>query len=276
MRDAFKVFATYYFNPIQIPGVTFVPFDALKKDWVKRVAYTTEPDVIIYAAGRHDLAWAEDRPKEADRIHTSGAVSVLTNSDIFQPKFIYLSSSYVFDGAKGNYREKDVVLPSTELGKTKLSAENFVKGRSLNHIIIRPSPILGVGTGKNYSFIDKLRMSLSRNQTVSLPRNEIQSFAPVHGLVELIFQIANSGMKNKVIHYGGLTKLSQFDLAKQFARRFGFDPKLVIAKPSHTREIADRPEFDYSLNSTQAVEALKVKPFLLEETFDLLDEKLIS
>ncbi len=275
MRDDFKVFATYFFNQISIPGITYLPFDALKKDWVKRVAYTAEPDIIIYAAGKDDVAWAEDRPKDADRIHTSGAVSVLTNSDILQPKYIYISNSYVFDGKKGNYKEKDVVLPGTALGKTKLSSENYVKGRSLNHIIVRPSPMIGVGTGKNFSFIDRLRIALGTGQTIELDNNELHSFAPIYGFTELIMQLSTSGIKNKVLHYGGLTRMTYFQLGKAFAKRFGFNEKLIHPKIIPGRDSFARPEWDFSLNSTHAVEMLKIKPFLLEQSFDLLNKHLV-
>jgi dTDP-4-dehydrorhamnose reductase len=273
-REHFKVFATYYFNRISIPGVTCLPLDALKKDTVKRIAYTTEPDIIIYCAGKEDVSWAEERPKDADRIHTAGAVSVLTNSDILQPKFIYLSNSYVFDGRRGNYHEKDVVLPNANLGRTKLSSENYVKGRSLNHVIIRSTPLIGYGCGTNYSFIDRLRFALASGRMVKLDHNEYHSFAPISGFLELMTQICMSGVRNRILHFGGLTRMTYFELGRAFARRFGYDPNLVQIKLRYRNEVIERPEYDYSLNCTQTMETLKIKPLLLEQTLDLLDQHL--
>ena len=50
------------------------------------------------------------------------------------------------------------------------------------------------------------------------------------------------------------------------------DCAVPIRKPS----VAKASKLDYSLNSTLAVEQLKIKPFLLEESFDLIEKKLVT
>ena len=88
-------------------------------------------------------------------------------------------------------------------------------------------------------------------------------------------QVSTSGIKNKTIHFGGLTRATYYQVGKKFAERFGYDTKLVQKKHIAGQSTDQKPEWDYSLNSTYAVENLKVKPLLLEETFDLLDKHLI-
>jgi hypothetical protein len=69
-------------------------------------------------------------------------------------------------------------------------------------------------------------------------------------------------------------------VGRQFAERFGYDPGLVIPGQSRRRTLSriDDSEArvrDYSLNATQLVETLKVKPLLLEESFDLIEKELV-
>lgn len=271
LRKDYKVFATTYSNRTQIPGVTNLPFDLENDDWVKRIIYLVRPDIIIYAAGCNDPSWAEDQPKTSSFVHTGSLVALTNASEIVQSKFIYLSNAYVFDGEAGNYRETDTTLASTSLGRAKIGGENFIRGRSLNYVIIRSAPLLGRGNGHNFSFLDRLRYRLDRRQRVELSTDELHTFAPVEGLVELVRRAIDTATRNKILHHGGLTKTTYAEVAQAFARRFKYDPSLVVHAPPLRR----RP-LDYSLNCTQAIQTLKIKPLLLEECFDLIEKKLVT
>ena len=277
LRDHYKVFATFHRHKISLPGVTYLPFGMDNKNWIKRVMYTVKPDVIIYAAGNNNVEWSENNPRIAEGLHVNGATIMAGAADIMQPKFIFLSNSYVFDGAKGNYHEQDTVLPLTTMGRVKLGGENVIKSKCLNYIIIRSSPLIGRGNAFSLSYLDRLRMAFDANQHMELSNYELQSFAPVQGLCDLVARVVESGVKNRVLHYGGLTRVTSFEFAQKFAKHFGYNPDLVVPKaPFYRRKGAgDEFIFDYSLNTTQAVELLKVKPFLLEECFDLIDKQLV-
>jgi dTDP-4-dehydrorhamnose reductase len=187
-----------------------------------------------------------------------------------QPKFIYLSSCHLFDGNRGNYHETDVVLPALVMGKVKLGGENFIRGKSVNYNIVRLSPIFGRGNGVRLSFMDMLRMKLDRKQRIELSGNELYSFAPAPGAVEFITRLVDGGPKNKILHYGGLTKISYVEFARKFATRFGYDPDLIVETKSKSSQI-----LDYSLNSTYVTQNLKIQPLLLEEGFDLIEKQLV-
>ena len=154
----------------------------------------------------------------------------------------------------------------------------MVRGKYFNFLIIRSSPLIGRGTPWNYSFLDHLRSALKKGQRIELSSQEIHSFAPICGLCELTRRAIDSEIRGKILHYGGLTKVSPYDFAKRFAERFGFDPHLIIPKLtiSSSRGVnGEEHVADFSLNSTQAVQLLKIKPLLLEECFDLIEKNLI-
>jgi len=91
-------------------------------------------------------------------------------------------------------------------------------------------------------------------------------------------RVIESEIRGKVLHYGGLTKLSTYEFAKNFANRFKFDSHLIIPKTIPQTKASNSEEFfnDFSLNTTQTVQMLKIKPFLLEEGFDLIEKNLIT
>lgn len=289
LRDHYKVFATYNTHRLSIPGVSPIPLNLANRNWAKRVLYSANPDVVIYAAGSNSAQRSEEFPREAEGIHSGGPSMLTSIADVLQPKFIFLSNCYPFEGRKGNYHETDVVLPSTALGKAKLGGENFVKNKCVNYVIVRSSPLLGRGNGLRLSLLDRLRMSLGRGETVEMTTHELHNFALVGEFAQFIHRVIDGGVKNRVLHFGGLTKLTHLELAQAFARRFKYDPALVVptktvyqnvgALSSRANKISSSNEiqtFDYSLNSTQAAQLLKLQPLILEQSFDLLEEQLTA
>lgn len=271
LRDGYKVFATYNRHPVQIPGTTCIPFNVDNVDRVKRQLYMASPDVVIYAAGSNDVAWAEENARDAEKTHAGGPMGLLKVVNVFQPRFIYLSNCYTFDGERGNYHEVDSLTTSTTLGKLKASAETAIRGRAVNYTILRSSPLLGRGNGRNLSLLDHWRIKLAKGQRIELHKTELHSFGLVSRFTEAVAKIIEGGPRNKVFHFGGLTKCTYPQLAKAFAKRFGFDPSLILEKETELQH-----PFDYSLNSTELVKTLKVEPLLLEESLDLIEKELVA
>lgn len=274
LRENYKVFATYYKHPIQIPGVGYFPMQLSYENWVKRLLYTTKPDVIIFCAGHEAIERAERNRREIDSIHVEGAGLLAKTTELFAPKFIYISSCYVFDGTYGNYRESDTPLPTTAFGKAKANGENLIRSKCLNSIIIRCSPLYGRGNSFNPSFLDQLRSKLEKREKIELNHETLHSFSPIHSLTQLVERAVSSSTKNRYFHVGGLTKTTYFEFAQEFAKKFSYDPSLILPKRTvHKTESQNiDPSFlwDYSLNSSQTIEALKIKPFLLEEGLNLI------
>lgn len=272
----YKVFATYHSHNYSVPGTTYIPFSIDNKLWIKRILHIIQPDTIIYLLGSNHAGWVERKPRLAEHLHSIGPGNLVNSSEATQPRFIYISNPYVFDGVKGNYKENDILMPNSVMGRIKIEGENVVKSKFLNYVIIRSSPLFGRGNGIGRTFFDHLRMNLSTGQRFDASPNEVHSFGTVEGLAEMIHRIIDLGVRNKVLNYGGITKVSHFEFARRFAARFKLDPSLVVMKKPEAQSIYSKNlVLDYSLNSTPSVELLKIKPLLLEESFDLIHQNLI-
>jgi dTDP-4-dehydrorhamnose reductase len=278
LKEQYKVYATYYRHYYSIPGVTFVPFDATDKDWTKRIIYSIQPQVVIYCAGSNDVEAAEENQKICDQVHGGGSVTVSGIADIYKPKFIFVSNCYVFDGKTGNYHTDETLMPVTALGKAKGNGENYIKRKAFNYLFVRCSPLIGFGNAKSLSFTDILRMRLDRGERVETLTVETHSYAHISGLLTVIERLIEGSFKNRVFHYGGLTKLNPYEFAKEFATRFGYDPQLVVPKilPQQQKLKTEGSLFDYSLNFTTTVNELKIKPLFVEESLNLLEKELVG
>ncbi|MBU6154727.1 MAG: sugar nucleotide-binding protein [Bdellovibrionales bacterium] len=250
-----------------IPGVEYVYFNGIHdKDRCSSLVQKHQPDVVIFSAGSNDPAKAEKDPSQSQLVHLTGANQMLTAAEYLKAKYIYLSSDWVFSGIDGNFGESDTAIPSYALGKTKLGAENYIRNRSVNHIIIRCAPLLGRGTLDHPSWLDHLRDAAAFHKPISLSDRSIRNPVHVRELATLIDRVIEGDVRNKTLHLGGLTRISEYQLAVEIFETFGFDRKDLTM----TKSGQENSNQDFSLNYSRTLKLLKTEPLLLKQSLDLL------
>ena len=264
--NKFQVFSTYHHDYSPIKGVMYLPLPTLsEKDRCDRFIRSIEPDVVIYCLGSNSEAEAEKDPKKAQHVHSGGITHIIHASDMCKAKFIYISSDYIFSGIEGNFAESDSAIPPSQLGKAKAGAENLVKTRCLNNIIIRCAPLMGRGTIDHPSWLDQIREKIVRGKKIPMPSRSIHNPVHISFLAEVIEKGIKGDLRNKILHVGGLNRISLYDFARRFVKEIGFSPDLI--------EMSDRESIggmsDYSLNFTETLKSIEAKPLLLEQSFDL-------
>jgi dTDP-4-dehydrorhamnose reductase len=276
LRHKYKVWLTYRNHPLAIRGVTSIPCRAEREEWLKYLLLQLKPEVIIYTAGTNNPEWSDKYAKEAEQVHATNLNNICQIASLHQWKVVYFSNPYVFDGTKGNYHEKDLALPLTNLGRSKLSGENTVRSRSNNHLVIRTAPLLGFSNSYNPSLIDTLRYNLSRKIPVTIKNSEYFNFSPIQGLVSLVELALDLGIHNEIIQYGSLTRMTYFEVATLFAKKFKYDPSLILPGADTELTAAGRKaKMDYSLNMTHVIDLLKINPLFIEQCLDLLQDEFI-
>jgi dTDP-4-dehydrorhamnose reductase len=267
LKDGFQITCTHRARVTPIPGVRYVQFGAFhEKDRCTHLAQTIEPDVVIYAAGSNDPVRCEKDQAHTTLTHLTGPNHMLIASDYVKAKYIFLSSDWVFSGIEGNFSEADTPIPSSSLGKTKLNAENYIRSRSLNHIIIRSAPLLGRGPLDHPSWLDHLRGNEITGRHKGYAGNSFHNPVHVGELARMIQKIIETDVRNKTLHLGGLTKLSLLDLAGRFLSEFGYSDSPLPDSTPASSTVAQ----DFSLNFTQTLKLLKTEPLILKQSLDLL------
>lgn len=272
LRDDFRVTSVLLEgDSLPIDGVTSVRIDFKDEAQVRTLIYRTSPDYILYLGGSHNVGWNEKNAKIAELYHANGVGEVLKHSELFHAKILFFSSCFVYDGHRGNYKEQDTLSPSISLGRFKVGGENLVKGRSSSYAIIRIPPLYGKGHPFRSGFLDLLRMRLTNAQAMELQDYELFNFASVHSVTEVVRTILNQGIRKGVYHYGGLSRLTHFELAKLFARKFGFNENLVSAidRPYSSSLFTSTNRLDYSLNSSEIMNYYGVKNYEIEEALEI-------
>ena len=103
-------------------------------------------DLVVNCAAWTAVDGAEEHEAEAFAVNRDGARNVAAAA----PRVIYVSTDYVFDGAKRTpYVESDPTGPLQSYGRTKLAGELATADANPRHFIVRSSWLFGAG-GPNF------------------------------------------------------------------------------------------------------------------------------
>lgn len=103
---------------------------------IDRFVEGKEFDLIVNLAAYTDVDKAEIERNECFRINVLGAINLKS----LKKPILHISTEYVFDGAKGNYKETDKPNPLGYYAKTKLMAEEHLTRHKIVRLLFKPRP----------------------------------------------------------------------------------------------------------------------------------------
>jgi dTDP-4-dehydrorhamnose reductase len=116
--------------------------DATDRKEVKDFLISENPNIVIDTVALSSYFACENNPDLCKKLNYDSAVNIADICKEINAKMIFISSSYVFNGEKGNYSEKDIPNSAHEYGMSKVRAEKKVLELE-NSIIIRTEPLYG-------------------------------------------------------------------------------------------------------------------------------------
>jgi len=246
-------------------------------DTFEHIISKEKPDTIVHLAALSDVDACEIQRDSADIInHLSVrklAEYIRENPDCF---VLYVSTDYVFDGEKGNYREQDHPSPINWYGKTKLlgELELISNPRVENWCIARTSTVFGVHNRKQNLPLYVIE-ALRNKQKIKVSIDQITSPTYVANLAKMLHEIIERRIGG-IIHTCGKSQISRFEQAIKVANAFKLDSTLiqqVSMKDMNWK--AQRPR-NSSLSVEKANSVLNIKPMSFDEGLSQLFKNLNS
>ena len=106
---------------------------------IKRYLSKIRPFCIIHLAGlSRPMKIHEKKVSKSIELNIIGTANIVRACEMLKIKLIYFSTSYVYPGKKGNYKETDPLLPSNNYAWSKLGGEASVQMYK-NSLILRAS-----------------------------------------------------------------------------------------------------------------------------------------
>ena len=198
------------------------------------------PDIVINCAAWTDVDGAEAEEQAAFAVNGTGAGNVAAAAAAVGASVVYVSSDYVFDGAKAApYVESDQVAPLSAYGRTKLAGEEATIAANKRHFVVRSAWLFGIG-GPN--FVETmLRLAGSGNE-VLVVRDQVGSptytWHLAYGIVRLI-----EGIEFGIHHMAAAGQCSWYEFAREIFEQAKVECKVLSITTEEFGRPAPRPPF---------------------------------
>ncbi len=250
-----RVVATTRGAPPKIPGVEFVELAKEDVDAGRALLRKVHPDAVVDTAAMHNVDKCEEDRDLAWRINAGSTGALAQTTTDLGARYLFISTDFVFDGAKGGYREADVARPVNVYGETKLQGEHAVLAASPEHLVVRPSVIYGWDDTR-LNFATWMMTQVREGKSVNIVTDWIGSPTLADSLAEACLRLLDA-KDGGVYHLAGKDALSRYDFAMRLAKAFHLDTSLVKAVNSADLKMkAPRPR-DSSLVNVRG-KALKI------------------
>ena len=113
-------------------------FDVTDFDQMQKFIAEKEIELLVHAAAFISPPVIDKNPQKAIEVNIIGTSNIVRLCMQHNIRLVYISTDYVFDGNKGNYKEDDPVFPVNKYAWSKLGGECAVRLYD-NALIIRTS-----------------------------------------------------------------------------------------------------------------------------------------
>ena len=239
-----------------VVGFGRAELDVTNAEQVKRRVELERPDVIINSAAWTDVDGAESAEQDAFAVNGTGAGNLAAAAAAVGASVVYVSTDYVFDGAKGEpYVESDQPAPLSAYGRTKLAGEEATAAANKRHFIVRSAGLFGIG-GNN--FVETMLRLAAGQSEVLVVRDQVGSptytWHLAYGIVRLI-----EGLEFGIHHMAAAGQCSWYEFAREIFEQAKVDCKVLSVSTEEFGRPAARPPF--SALTSQREHAIRLPPW---------------
>jgi dTDP-4-dehydrorhamnose reductase len=198
------------------------------------------PDAVINSAAWTDVDGAEAAEADAFAVNGTGAGNVAAAAAKVGAGVVYVSTDYVFDGAKGApYVESDQPAPLSAYGRTKLAGEEATAAANRRHFVVRSAGLFGIG-GNN--FVETMMRLAADHGEVLVVRDQATSptysWHLAYGIVRLI-----EGIEYGIHHMAAAGHCSWYEFAREIFEQAKVECKVLSSTTEMLGRPAPRPPF---------------------------------
>ena len=272
MKAGLDVYATYLAHPppqIFEDKTIFFRLDVTDAASTRSMVTELKPDIVINAAAMLDTDLCEVEKDQAWKVNALGAQNVADACQRTGAYLLQLSTSFIFDGKRGNYDEEAQPNPLNQYGYTKLKGEEFVKKSNCKWCIVRTDVVFGWERPHRPNFAMWVINSLEKKEQIRVATDQFNSPTLNTSLAEMIIEVAKKNIQG-TLNLAGTTTLSRLDFAHRICKTLQLDKKYI--KPAKSEEIdlkAKRPR-NSSLSVKKAEKILSNKPMSIDDALKTL------
>jgi dTDP-4-dehydrorhamnose reductase len=210
--------------------------------------------------------YCEDHKDEAWRINVGGPRAVAEEARRAGAKLVFYSTEYIFDGADGPYAEDAAPNPLNVYGRSKLEAENTIRGILEDSLILRTTVVFGWDR-QSKNFAMQIYERVQSGSELTIPEDQVGSPTWATYLADSSVKLVEKGVRG-IVNVVGKDTLPRTEFARALVKLFGGNPKLVIpVATASLRQKAARP-LRGGLRTEKLRDLLGEEPMALEESLE--------
>jgi dTDP-4-dehydrorhamnose reductase len=198
------------------------------------------PDWIVLAAAYTDVDGCEKNSDMAFAVNRDGAVNVAGAAKSAGAKLLFVSSDYVFDGAKtAPYEINDARNPRSVYGRSKAEAELRLLEILPDVCIVRTSWLYGVG-GK--CFPDTILKLAATRPALDVVNDQRGSPTYTVDLAKAIIELCGNDARG-IVHACNAGDCTWFDFAREIVKDAGLNTQVRPVSSAQMARPAPRPAY---------------------------------
>ena len=262
-------------------GYEFLSLDITDKIQTEKVIAELQPDVIINTAAMTNVDACEIQKEECWKQNVEAVENLIEGIQKFEirnPTFeihlVHLSTDFVFDGAKGPYKEDDIPNPLAYYSQSKYEAEKLIQQSNIKWSIARTIIIYGVADEMSRSNIVLwAKSALEKGDPLKIVNDQWRMPTLAEDLAEGCYLIAKKGATG-IYHLSGKDFMRIDELVERVADFFHLDKSIISTVSSDTLNQAAKrpPKTGFILD--KAIRDLGYNPHSFEEGLAILAQQL--
>lgn len=257
-------------------GYRYTSLDITDQMQVNELISSFRPDAMIHSAAMTNVDACELKKDECWKTNVDAvqylieAIKKLNNNC----HLIHLSTDFIFDGQKGNYKEEDEPAPLSYYAKSKAESENIVMQSGLRWSIVRTILIYGVIDDRSRSNIVLwVKNSLEQGNEIKVINDQFRSPTLAEDLAEGCIAIAQKGAEG-IFHISGEEYFSIDQIVKKIISFFNLDKtKVTYVTSEELKQPARRPP-KTGFDITKAKRVLGYEPHTFDEGLRIIQQQL--
>lgn len=242
---------------------SYVSIDITDRENLKDTLLKIQPNFIINTAAMTQVDDCEVNKEACDLLNVTVVKWLEQVSDEINAHLIHLSTDFIFDGLKGNYKETDTPNPLSYYGFSKLKSENILIESKIHYTILRTILVFGkVYDMSRSNIVLWVKSMLEKGEEITIVDDQYRAPTYVEDLA-LACKISMDKKATGIYNISSNELLSVFEIAQQIADAFGLDKNLI--KPISTstlNQTAPRPaKTGFDLSKTNKVLEFYPKSF---------------
>ncbi|MDG1350453.1 MAG: SDR family oxidoreductase [Crocinitomicaceae bacterium] len=257
-------------NP-QCPNTHYVQMDITNLSQVSAIFQEYLPSAVIHTAAITNVDYCESNISECKEVNVAATNILFHAAQSINAQLIALSTDFVFDGVRGNYKETDAPNPLSVYAKSKLAAEQLLQVSNYkNWAIVRTIIVFGEGYNLSRSNIVLwAKEALASGKELNIIDDQFRAPTWADDLAWACIRIAM--MKKKgMFHISGPETFSIYDLVLRVAKSCGLETESLNKTTSESLNQAAKRPPKTGFDLTKARKEIGYNPMSFEESLKLL------